>query len=127
MSLIKEEQNNSPLKLWCSRGLSIYNQDPDGSESYEDYWEGIDTKIESEVFYYEENIEKYDDGDLSNFVRKIFEKIIQGLRVSTLNNIKKNGLEITIEKNVFFITYAPEQEQNWLVLNMTLNCSHHKS
>ena len=123
MSLIKEEQNNSPLKLWCSRGLSIYNQDPDGAESYEDYWEGIDTKIESEAFWYEENIED----DLSNFVRKIFEKIIQGLRVSTLNNIKKNGLEITIEKNVFFITYAPEQEQNWLVLNMTLNCSHHKS
>ena len=103
MSLIKEEQNNSPLKLWCSRGLSIYNQDPDGSESYEDYWEGIDTKIESEAFYYEENIE---NDNLSNFVRKIFEKIIQGLRVSTLNNIKKNGLEITIEKNVFFITYA---------------------
>tara|TARA_A100001015_G_scaffold319517_1_gene442636 strand:+ start:1240 stop:1554 length:315 start_codon:yes stop_codon:yes gene_type:complete len=104
MSLIKEKQNNSPLKLWCSRGPSIYNQDPDGAESYEDYWEGIDTKIESEVFYYEENIE---NDNLSDFVRKIFEKIIQGLRVSTLDNIKKNGLEITIEKNVFFITYAP--------------------
>lgn len=114
MSLIKEKQNNSPFKLWCSKGPSIYNQDLDGSESYEDYWEGIDTKIESEAFWYEENIE---NDNLSNFVRKIFEKIIQGLRVSTLDNIKKNGLEITIEKNVFFITYAPEQEQeqNWLI------------
>ena len=124
MSLIKEEQNNSPLKLWCSRGPSIYNQDPDGAESYEDYWEGIDTKIESEVFYYEENIEKYDDGNLSNFVRKIFEKIIQGLRASTLNNIKKNGLEMTFkkgeEKIVFFITYSPEQEQEWLI-NLLIN------
>ena len=115
MSLIKEEQNNLPLKLWCSRGPSLNNQDPDGDYLSEYNWEGIDTKKESEVFYYEENIEKYDDGDLSNFVRKIFEKIIQGLRISTLNNIKKNGLEITIEKNVFFITYAPEQEQNWLI------------
>ena len=118
MSLIKEEQNNSPLKLWCSRGPSIYNQDSDGADLLEYDWEGIDTKIESEVFYYEENIENIENienDNLSNFVRKIFEKIIKGLRVSTLNNIKKNGLEITIEKNVFFITYAPEQEQNWLI------------
>ena len=69
MSLIKEEQNNSPLKLWCSRGPSIYNQDSDGADLLEYDWEGIDTKIESEVFYYEENIE---NDNLSNFVRKIF-------------------------------------------------------
>ena len=118
------QYQEQPLKLWCSRGSYLYNQDPDGAESYEDYWEGIDTKIESEVFYYEENIEKYDDGDLSNFVRKIFEKIIQGLRASTLNNIKKNGLEMTFkkgeEKIVFFITYSPEQEQEWLI-NLLIN------